>query len=255
MMADRSNPSYLHIAIVDDLEQDRARLATAVQDYFRRADGESCGIKCFTSAEELLAGFSQGMFDLAFLDIVMDEMNGVDLAKRIREQDKDITLVFLTSSKEYALDAYPAHPFDYLIKPVETDALYRVLDEIIALRGTPETVVSVRVARDILDIPLKNICAVVSQGHTAEIRLADGQVLNSTAPFKELAGTLSVHPCFLVCNRGILVNMDHAVSLIGDDIRMDDGTSYPLRINGRRAVVSQFSQYMVSRMEQQRKLP
>ena len=241
---------FLKIAITDDDADDRRVLLDGISAYIRDTEGVSCNIKAFVNAGELLEAFSPAAFDIIFLDIVMDDMDGIACAKRIRETDKDVTLVFLTSSREYALDAYPAHPFDYLIKPLETEELGRVLDEIIALQETPEPVISVRVARDTLDIPLKNICSVVSQGHTVKIRLADGQVINSTAPFKELAGDLSAHPRFLVCNRGILVNMDYAVSLIGDDICMNDDTSYPLRINGWRAVVSQFSQYMISRMEQ-----
>ena len=240
---------HLKIAIADDVADDRRKLSEDLADYFRNTENLSCDIKTFISAEELLAGFLPGAYDIIFLDIVMDGMDGVSCAKRIRLTDKNVTLVFLTSSKEYALDAYPAHPFDYLIKPVDSPALHRVLTEMITLRTVPEPEITVRIARGTLNIPLRNILAVNAHGHVVEIRMANGQIVKSTASFRELSAALSGHPRFLVCNRCVLVNMDYATSLIGDDIRMNDNTVYPLRINGRRAVVSQFSQYMVTRME------
>ena len=108
--------TLLHIAIVDDLETDREKLEKAVSAFFSRNADVSCDIMTHASGEELLEAFSPGTFDLAFLDIQMEGMSGIELAKTLRALDTKLLMVFLTSSREYAFDAFPVHPFDYLVK-------------------------------------------------------------------------------------------------------------------------------------------
>ena len=103
----------IRIAIVDDQAQTRKLLR---QDLLVRVpDGAS--IACFDGGEAFLSGFTPGDDALVFLDICMEGMNGIEVAQRVRKRSARCLIVFLTSSKEYAFDAFPIHPFDYLVKP------------------------------------------------------------------------------------------------------------------------------------------
>lgn len=239
----------LHIAIVDDLDTDREKLENTVSAFFSRNADVSCDIMTHASGEELLEAFSPGMFDLAFLDIQMDGMSGIDLAKSLRALDTKLMIVFLTSSKEYAFDAFPVHPFDYLVKPFAQRTLDDLLREVLRVMETPEPELNVRTSGGMLSVPYASICSLVSQGHAVEMRLTDGQTLACANTFTEISEAVTGDARFLLCNRGIVVNMDHVASLADDVLRMKDGTLFPLRVRGRSAVISQFSQYMVSRME------
>ena len=239
----------LHIAIVDDLDTDREKLEKAVSAFFSRAADYSCDIKTCTGGDELLESFAPGMFDLALLDIQMEGMSGIELAKALRALDTKLLIVFLTSSREYAFDAFPVHPFDYLVKPFAQRTLDDLLREVLRVMETPEPELNVRTSGGMLSVPYASICSLVSQGHAVEMRLTDGQTLACANTFTEISEAVSGDARFLLCNRGIVVNMDHVASLADDVLRMKDGTLFPLRVRGRSAVISQFSQYMVTRME------
>jgi len=238
----------VRIAVTDDDQNDLARVTEGIRSFFADRRDSTAQISSFSSAESLLEVFEPGSFDLVFLDILMGGMNGVSCANRLREADKKLTLVFLTSSGEYALDAYAAHPYDYLIKPVDMGRLHRLLEEILHMLGKKEAEISLKTRNGVLSIPIGSISAVLSQGHTTEIVLSERQKLQSPQTFREVSEALLKDPRFLPCNRGILVNMEHAESMPGDVIRMKDGGVYPLRVKQRRELVSQFSQYMVYMM-------
>ena len=78
-----------------------------------------------------LKEFEPGFFRVAFFDIRMDDMTGIQLAEQVRKQDTSLLICFLTTSREYAFDAFPIHPFDYLIKPVDQEKLNHVMDEVV----------------------------------------------------------------------------------------------------------------------------
>ena len=152
-MLHQRDPALLHIAIVDDLDTDREKLEKAVSAFFSCATDYSCDIKTCTGGEELLESFAPGTFDLAFLDIQMEGMSGIDLAKTLRALDTKLLIVFLTSSREYAFDAFPVHPFDYLVKPFEQRTLDALLTEVLRVIETPEPELNVRTSGGTLSVP------------------------------------------------------------------------------------------------------
>ena len=68
------------------------------------------------------AGWREG-YQVVFLDICMEGTNGIETAQRLRAADPDLLIVFVTSSPEYVWDAFPVHPFDYLLKPYKEESL------------------------------------------------------------------------------------------------------------------------------------
>lgn len=75
----------------------------------------------FISGEELIKAFStKGLkFDIIFLDIIMDGINGIEVAKKIRDFDRMVEIVFITNSKAFALDGYEVRAYNYIIKNSE----------------------------------------------------------------------------------------------------------------------------------------
>lgn len=83
-------------------------------------------IVTFTDSVILLKEFS-GDYDLMILDILMDDLNGMDLARRIRKKDKHVSIIFITSSKAYALQGYDVNALHYLIKPLNRTVLEKLI--------------------------------------------------------------------------------------------------------------------------------
>ena len=169
-------------------------------------------------------------------------------AKKMRGIDPHMLIVFQTTSREYAFDAFPVHPFDYLIKPCRQDEVDNVLTEAerVLNAGDPEITVS---AKGELKVPVRTICAAVAEGRGVELQLSNSQPLKTSETFRSISEKLEPFPQFLLINRGVIINMDHVLAPEGDSMKMKDGSLHPIKVNGRGSVMSAFTQYMISRVE------
>lgn len=238
----------LRIAIVDDMDDDRHRLSEDVRALLKRKQYD-CDIVTYTRAEEFLDDPERGKLDIAFLDVRMDGMDGIQLATRLRDGDTSLVIVFVTSSREYALDAFPTHPFDYLVKPYTRERLATVLNDILAsLRMRSERkIIQVAVPYGNMSIPLDRVVIVEARSHSSMLTLEGGQELRSTMSFAQVYGLVSEEPQFLLVNRGVLINMDHVESVEGASVVMEGGLRLPLRKRDRSELGRTIAQHMITR--------
>ena len=89
----------LNIAIVDDTLSDVLRLESFVKNWFSDFSREHtlCGITSYSNGEEILRNFQPKMFQIIFMDIIMNKINGVETAKQLRNQDTELLIVFIAA--------------------------------------------------------------------------------------------------------------------------------------------------------------
>lgn len=87
-------------------------------------------VKSFSMVSNVLKEMKQLNFQVAFLDIEMPGLNGLDLAELIQEWNSDIHIVFVTASKNYAIQAFELHSIDYLVKPIMSERLKKTISRI-----------------------------------------------------------------------------------------------------------------------------
>lgn len=238
----------LRIAIVDDMDDDRSRLAADVRALLA-AKGCTSGISVYASAEEFLSEASGESVDIAFLDVRMDGINGIELATRLRDIDTSLVIVFVTSSREYALDAFPVHPFDYLVKPYTKERLSKVLEDILdslRLRGEQKSI-QVNVPYGNVEVPLEHVVAIEARSHSSVVILEDGREIRSTLSFANVYELVSPDDRFLLVNRGVVINMDHVVSVEGATVVMEGDLRLPLRKRDRSELAHIIAQRMIFR--------
>lgn len=114
----------LWIAVCDDEVMECSRTVTKIRGILDEMN-VPCAIRQFYSGRELLQ--SSETFDIIFLDIIMDGMDGMRTAQLVREKAYDKLLVFISASRDYVFDAYDVEAFQYLVKPLEDKKLKRVL--------------------------------------------------------------------------------------------------------------------------------
>lgn len=91
---------------------------------------------CDDEAEQLLdaisqrRAYNQPMPELIFLDVVMDEKDGIELGKELRKLAPDSYLIFITAHPEYAIKGYEARAFRYILKPLTSEKVQEVLAEV-----------------------------------------------------------------------------------------------------------------------------
>ena len=113
----------LHIGICDDNQKDISRVQELAVRFSEQHPEMPVQIQAYSSPYDLLDDIEKtGGFDLYLLDVVMPHMTGVTLARRIRERKERAEILFLTVSKEYAVEAFSVKASGYLIKPVNQSA-------------------------------------------------------------------------------------------------------------------------------------
>ena len=238
----------LRFAVVEDRLPDAQRL----EGLLRLAFGNGYILVCdhFESGDAFLQAFPSWAYQAVFLDICMEGTNGIDTARTLRRTDPDLPLVFVTSSPEYVWDAFPVHPFDYLLKPYREEKIFQLADELrrVLFRAEPE--LDVRIARQTVQLPLRKIQYAMSQNHYVRVVTDDGEC-RAVSTFAQVEQLLRAQENFLVCNRGVILNMDKVLRLDGDAFEMLDGTHLPVRLKDKNTLFAQFTQYQFRHMRRE----
>ena len=114
----------MRIAVCDDEEKFRTQARDMVD---KLAGSLDVIVDAYSDGNDLLAAFDKKPYDVLFLDIEMPAMDGITLAKKLRERSDNIYIVFLTGHVEYALEGYEVNALRYLTKPVQEEKLREVL--------------------------------------------------------------------------------------------------------------------------------
>jgi len=116
----------VQIGICDDRAEDIRIISEALYAY-----DDSFQISEYQDGESLLEDcLSQKiLFDILFLDIYMPGLNGIDIAGKIRASIRDVKIIFVSSSNEFYPEAYDVFAFNYIIKPLNSEKLNRVLEQ------------------------------------------------------------------------------------------------------------------------------
>ena len=118
----------IRIAIVEDEESFRERLIHYCE-VFSSEKGEKASPTSFSNGMEFLEGY-RGNFDLVLMDISMPHMDGMDCARRLRERDEQVPIIFITSMAQYAIRGYEVEAMGFMIKPVQYEEFVMKLERV-----------------------------------------------------------------------------------------------------------------------------
>lgn len=221
----------MEIAIVDDIPQDRDKLAKGVKACLARSH-MVCTVALFSCAEDFLQSFDPQRYAAVFLDILMNGISGMEVAKRIRAQGYAGTLVFITTEREYALDGYTVQALDYLIKPFDPQRLCAVMERIIHQFALLKYI-EVRENRLCRKILLNDILYAEARGHYIEIHTLK-DICRTYMTFDQFQSLLQDEKRFLCCFRGIVVNLDQVERMEKQGFLLRGGDEVPVS-RARRA--------------------
>lgn len=118
---------YIKISICDDSAAERERISSLVSGW-ALASGTEITLNQYSSAEEFLFSYEDCKPDILLLDVEMPGLNGVELAKKLRAQNRIIQIIFITAYSDYISEGYEVAALHYLLKPVETEKLFKTLN-------------------------------------------------------------------------------------------------------------------------------
>jgi len=123
----------MKIAIVEDNLTDSKILEALLKQFFL-SKNIPLTLETYTSGEDILVEWPLE-FDIVFLDIQMDKLNGIEVASKIRETNERVIIVFITNNPQYSLMGYSVEALDYIIKPITKEFLERTLNKAIRRLG------------------------------------------------------------------------------------------------------------------------
>lgn len=209
----------LKIAICDDQPQDRQYLSDLVQKW-ASASHRRAYVQTFSSAENFLFQYAQESdLDILLLDIEMPAMDGVSLAKKIRQENETMQIIFITGYADYMAEGYEVAALHYLMKPVSPDKLYAVLERAVKKVQSNETVLYITSGGEMLRIPLHTIRYIDVQGNYCTIHAGESYTVKETLSdlMQQLDGR------FFRTGRSAIVNLTYVRRVTKTDVYLADG--------------------------------
>ena len=216
----------MRIAACDDNALDLAALENALKRYC--AAREDVSFSLFSNATDLLCRMETQEFDVLLLDILMPGLTGMEAAGEIRRFSDKAELIFLTSSAEYAVDSYKVRAYYYLMKPVNREELFPVLDRLYEHLRTPEDMLHLKTAQRVLSIPYSRIEAVEVMDKTLFFHLTDGTSTDARLPLSECEPRLLGRPEFIKTHRSYVVNLNRMRELSASEFTTLSGRRIPV---------------------------
>lgn len=217
----------MHIAICDD-DRDELLRISSILDTYRQERKASISYQAFYSATELLSTAKAGKYDLYLLDIIMPGVNGMETAQEIRSFDRDTSIVFLTSSPEYAVQSYRYKAQDYLLKPAKAGNIYPLLDTLIVKTRKPQDSLGVKTKNGMARILFEDLAYVEVVNKWVYFHLSDGSVREAAASLAEFECVLLSRPQFVRTHRSYIVNLLQIGELTGREATTLSGKKVPI---------------------------
>lgn len=233
----------MHIAVCEDLKKDAGALCALLRQYCEE-NQVAVEISCVPSAEALLEGYRPGMYHILFLDILLEGVNGVEAARRIRQMDQEVAIIFVTVSREFAVDSYTVDAAFYLVKPVDMGSLSQAMERCRHLLHQHVKSISVAESRHMVDVRLKDVLYVESQRNDCILHTCQGEI-RTRAKLTELEEVLGGPP-FLRCHRSFVVNLYWLADMLDKDFLLKTGVRVPISRAYGAASQEAFRQFLLT---------
>ncbi|MCI8530387.1 MAG: response regulator transcription factor [Lachnospiraceae bacterium] len=231
----------IHIAICDDEKHMSDHFRVMVSNFFLKKNKE-IHLRTFLSGEELLN--YDGQIDILFLDIQMKDMDGMETARKLRQNKFHGFLIFITVLKEMVFQSFEVEAYDYLVKPVDEKQFEKTMERLYAsMQNASEDSLLVQRGYEGRIIPKDEIvfCEIIDR--KIYLHLVSGEVVDYYERIENLETKLNNH--FFRCHRSYLIHLKHLKGYKNGTAYMDNGGEVPVS----RLRSKEFSQVVLQYMK------
>lgn len=220
---ERREDNMIRIAVCDDNQKFLEQFKILLQEYLQNNEIEGY-IETYRSGKSLLK--SKKEYEIYILDIEMGACNGIEVGKKIREKDKGAVILFLTVSREHALEGYEVEALRYLIKEIDPEKQKKDLERVmkLAIEKVKKEAKNLLVLKKEkkLKIPLAEITYVEIYDHTCMIHTIDREIYEQNCSLNEMEERLRDER-FFRCHKSYIVNVSHIQLIEDQQITMENG--------------------------------
>lgn len=227
------------IAVCED-ETAQREYITKLLETWQEKTGEPVLTDTYTSAEQFLFETEgKDSYHLLLLDIQMGQMNGMELARKVRERDGKVGIVFLTGIREYAIEGYEVGAIRYLLKPVKEEDFFALMQQIKdAVKEQEQDYFFFQAAGATHRVPFAEILYAEAEGHYVCLKTADKEW-----KWKENISSLAVElekKGFFLLRRGLYVNLAQVSQIGKTECVLENGECLPVSKARYRALNEAF---------------
>ena len=241
----------MKIAICDDSSKDLNNLYALLEEYFNEKNTKVF-IDKFSNPKTLLNKLfleGQEIYNIFILDIVMQQ-NGLDVAKRITNIHPHATIIFQTSSSEYAIDAFKVRPFDYILKPLKKEQLFDCLDRLgDFFSESKKNIFQIKDSNlGLTTIKIPDINYIESLNRRLLFHMIDGNIISTTSLRTKFIESIPFdfeQEQFILCHNSFIVNMNQIKTIRDSEFIMFNNKSVPISRRLLKKVKEKYVQYLV----------
>lgn len=216
----------MKIAVIEDVKPHRDLLIHYLEEW-RRGQERTVILEAFSSGESFWFRYEEERdYDVLFLDIQMSGMNGMELARKVREKDRRMVIVFATGVSDYLEEGYEVEALHYLIKPLSREKITRCMEKALE-RRRQERFVMLHAGEEILKVSEECINYVEARGRGCCIGRVREEALEVRESLGDLESLLDPKE-FMKCHRSYLCRIGNIRQIGREGIVFDDGSGIPV---------------------------
>ncbi|MBQ3514394.1 MAG: response regulator transcription factor [Lachnospiraceae bacterium] len=228
----------IKIAICDDEFKFTSKLDELLNEIARKK-GIRIEIDVYFDGFHLVEAIEKNniCYDIIFLDIEMNHMNGLETAKRIRKQDEIVLLIYVTSHSSYAIEAYEVHPFQFILKPINEEIVCRYFMKAYEKIISDDFYYEYKYRNDYFKVLMKDIMYFKSEKRVIKIYLYDGRIKTYYDKLNSVEEKIKTKKLdFWRIHQSILVNAKYIVRKAYDHVELTDNTKLYISEDRRKII-------------------
>ena len=232
----------LRIAIVEDEKEYQASLVEYLSRY-EKDHNDNFIVRTFYDGIDILDDYTSD-YDLIFLDIHMKHQDGMTTAKKIRELDPDVIIVFITALAQYAIEGYKVNALDFILKPVVYEQLVVTMDRVLKTSDKFRKDKTLIVLDDGAKrkVSVSEIYYIEVVAHDVFVHCSLGTLEHKRSTLTAMAEELSDYN-FVKAGQSQLVNLKYVDQINGDIVRVHGEDIYLSR-SQKKNFLAAFAQYV-----------
>lgn len=236
----------INIVICDDNLEELEKIYSYIANKFKEL-GLSFKISSFNEGQDLVEHMnsSKEVYDIIFLDIYMKFSDGINIARKIREFDKECKIIFITSSKDHAVDSYDVSAFHYILKPVNEEKLSSVIRMAVEDLNKENKQVVIKNKKGSYRISYKDILYAESKARVVNIYLKAGDIVSFYSKLEDFVQSLQDER-FLKCHKSYVVNMDYILKIENNNIFIINNINIPISNNNSLKIKEKYFDYLLN---------
>lgn len=220
--------ALIKIAICDDIKSE-LQIILAALDAYKKVHPKLCfDIDEYSGAMDILdAVEKEKTYDIALLDICMPGILGTDVAKEMLSKNPDMSIIFLTTSDEFAVTAFALNATHYLLKPFTQGQFDAALDRAVQ-KTKGQDFLSLACVDGMYRVHISEIVSIESQSHYLLINLSSGEMLRLRRKLSQMSEEMQKFSEFVQIGASYIINLAFVRKISSGTVEMQNGTRIPI---------------------------